>query len=106
MSIYDVRVARGPLGPQKPRCPNQNELPEFKMAKPAKSQVRFNEIRWLGRPESKQNGKMKPEKTRENRAAAAAQYKHKKWGSYPAPPHVYKYSVLYMYLVFTMVLDT
>jgi hypothetical protein len=35
---------------------------------------------------SKQNGKIKPEKTRENRAAATAQYKQVLWGSYTPPP--------------------
>ena len=51
------------------------------MAKPAKSQVRFNVIKRLDHPESKQNGKTKPEKTRENRAAAASLAKVAKWGS-------------------------
>jgi hypothetical protein len=48
---------------------------------PANSEARLNEISALGPLKSKQNGKMKREKTRENRAAAPAQSRGAGWGS-------------------------
>jgi hypothetical protein len=52
-----------------------------KWPEPANSEAMLNEISGLGRLESKQNGKMKPRKTLENRAAAPAQPRGEKWGS-------------------------
>ena len=49
-------------------------------------EVDINDFNGLHPMKSKQNGKIKPEKTRENRAAATAQYKQVLWGSYTPPP--------------------
>jgi hypothetical protein len=52
-----------------------------KWPEPVNSEAMLNEISGLGPLESKQNGKMRREKTRENRAAAPAQPRREKWGS-------------------------
>ncbi len=49
-------------------------------------EVDINDFNELDPVKSKQNGKIKPEKTRENGAAATAQYKKVLWGSYTPPP--------------------
>ncbi len=51
-------------------------------------EVDINDFNGLDPLKSKQNGKIKREKTRENRAAATAQYKQVLWGSY-TPPYQY-----------------
>jgi hypothetical protein len=65
--------AAGPRRSERRRTKQKLRRRDFKVAETANSEVRDNEISGLGRLKSKQNGKMKREKTRENRAAAPAQ---------------------------------